>query len=49
METRLRFRYDREADFLYIDKSRPYAEQESEEMGDEVIARINPHERDRES
>lgn len=42
METRLRFRYDREADILHIDKCLPYASQESEELGDEVIARINP-------
>ena len=42
METKLKFRYDREADILHIDKCPPYAEQESEELGDEVIARINP-------
>ncbi|MDA8188910.1 MAG: DUF2283 domain-containing protein [Dehalococcoidales bacterium] len=42
METRLKFRYDREADILYIDKCPPYKEQESEELGDEIIARINP-------
>ena len=42
METRLSFRYDREADILHIDKCVPYAEQVSEELGDEVIARINP-------
>ncbi|MBI4662585.1 MAG: DUF2283 domain-containing protein [Verrucomicrobia bacterium] len=42
METRLTFRYDREADILHIDKCPPYATQESEELGDEVIARINP-------
>ncbi|MCL5962108.1 MAG: DUF2283 domain-containing protein [Chloroflexi bacterium] len=42
MDTRLKFRYDREADILYIDKCPPYAEQESEELGDEIIARINP-------
>ena len=36
------FRYDREADILYIDKRPPYGEQETEELGDEVIARINP-------
>jgi uncharacterized protein YuzE len=43
METRLSFRYDREADILHIDKCLPYAAQESEELGDEVIARINPN------
>jgi len=42
MEKGLIFRYDREADILYIDKRPPYGEQETEELGDEVIARINP-------
>jgi len=42
METRLTFRYDREADILHIDKCAPYAAQESEELGDEVIARMKP-------
>lgn len=43
MATKLSFRYDREADILHIDKCLPYADQESEELGDEVIARINPN------
>lgn len=42
MDAKLSFRYDREADILYIDKRPPYAEQESEELGDEVVARLNP-------
>jgi uncharacterized protein YuzE len=42
MEAKLTFQYDREADILYINKRSPYAEQESEELGDEVIARLNP-------
>ena len=42
MEAKLSFKYDREADILYIDKGPPYAAQESEEIGDDVIARINP-------
>ena len=42
METKLSFKYDREADILYINQCPPYAEQESEELGEEVIARINP-------
>ena len=42
MEARLTFKYDREADILHIDKCSPYAEQESEELGDEVVARLNP-------
>ncbi len=43
METGLTFKYDREADILHIDKCRPYAEQVSEELGDEMVARLNPH------
>ncbi len=42
MEAKLTFKYDREGDILYISKRPPYAEQESEELGDEVIARLNP-------
>ena len=42
MDAKLSFRYDREGDILYIDKRSPYPEQESEELGDEVIARLNP-------
>lgn len=43
MEARLKFVYDREADILHIDKCAPYAEQESEELGDEIVAGINPN------
>ena len=42
MESRLSFKYDREADILYIDRVRPYPEQETEELGDDVLARLNP-------
>ena len=42
IETRLTFKYDRAGDILYIDKTRPYPEQETEELGDDVIARLNP-------
>jgi len=42
MEAKLTFKYDREADILHIDKLPPYAEQESEELPDEIIARLNP-------
>ena len=42
MEPRLTFKYDRTADILYIDKTDPYREQETEELGDDVIARLNP-------
>ena len=42
METKLTFKYDREADILHIDKCPPYAGQQSEELKDEVAARLNP-------
>jgi uncharacterized protein YuzE len=42
MAEKLTFQYDREADILYIGKREPYAEQESEELGDEVVAQLNP-------
>jgi len=42
MDTKLSFKYDREADILYINKLPAYPEQESEELGDDVIARLNP-------
>jgi uncharacterized protein YuzE len=42
MAARLIFKYDREADILHIDKCPPYKEQESEELGDDIIARLNP-------
>ncbi|MCK4624647.1 MAG: DUF2283 domain-containing protein [Phycisphaerae bacterium] len=42
MAEKMTFQYDRESDILYINTCPPYAEQESEELGDEVIARMNP-------
>ena len=42
MATNLTFQYDREADILYINTCAPYPEQESEELDDEIIARLNP-------
>ncbi len=42
MDTKLSLKYDREADILYINKLTPYAEQESEELGDDVVVRLNP-------
>lgn len=42
MDQKLTFEYDREADILFISKCAPYAEQESEELDDEVVARLNP-------
>ena len=42
MEKNLTFRYDKVGDILDIDVCSPYPEQESEEIGDEIIARLNP-------
>lgn len=42
MDTKLSFKYDREADILYINKLKPYAEQESEELVDDIVVRLNP-------
>jgi uncharacterized protein YuzE len=42
MGEKLTFTYDREADILYISSRPPHPQQESEELGDDVIARINP-------
>jgi uncharacterized protein YuzE len=42
MEEKLIFKYDREADILYINRRPPYPEQESEELGDDIIVRVNP-------
>jgi hypothetical protein len=38
----LSFTYAREGDILYIDKVPPYAEPETEELGDDVRAWLNP-------
>ena len=46
MGAKLSFKYDREADILYIDKIPPYSQQESEELGDDIIARLNPSTQD---
>jgi uncharacterized protein YuzE len=49
MATRLAFQNDRDADILYITSRSPYPEQETEELGDDVIARLNPDTGDVES
>jgi uncharacterized protein YuzE len=49
MGTKLTFKYDREGDILYIGKRDSYAEQESEEIGEGIVARLNPHTSDIES
>src|SRR5271156_952951 len=42
MEAKLSFKYDRDADVLYINKRDPYPAQQSEELPDEVVVRLNP-------
>ena len=42
MGAKLSFKYHRDADILNIDKRSPNPEQVSEELSDEVIARLNP-------
>jgi uncharacterized protein YuzE len=42
MEQKLTLRYDKIGDILYINTCPPYPAQESEELGDELIARLNP-------
>jgi len=46
MAPKLTFEYDKTGDILYITKVAPYPEQESEELDDYVIARLNPGTRD---
>jgi hypothetical protein len=42
MNSKLTIRYDKIDDILYLDQCSPYPEQESEEIGDEIVARFNP-------
>jgi uncharacterized protein YuzE len=42
MGARLRLRYDRAGDILYIDTRPVYAAQDSEELEQDIIARLNP-------
>ena len=42
MDEKLTFKYDSDADILVIHKRSPYAEQESEDIADGVIANFNP-------
>jgi uncharacterized protein YuzE len=39
---KLTFRYDKVGDIMYVEMCSPYAEQESDEIGDEIVARFNP-------
>ena len=49
MAAKLAFQYDREAGILHITSRPPSPEQETEELGDDVIARLNPETGDVES
>lgn len=43
MAENLTFKYDQIGDILYINRCQPYPEQESEELGDDIIIRLNPN------
>ena len=49
MAAKLGLQYDREADILHITSRPAYPEQDTEELGDDVIARLNPDTGDVES
>lgn len=49
MGAKLALQYDREGDILYITSRPSYPEQETEELGEDVIARLNPETGDVES
>jgi uncharacterized protein YuzE len=42
MASRLTLQYDRVGDILYIETCPPYAEQDSDELDDHIVARSNP-------
>ncbi|ACK72511.1 hypothetical protein PCC7424_4140 [Gloeothece citriformis PCC 7424] len=42
MAETLTLKYDPVGDILYINKCSPYPNQESEELGDDIIVRLNP-------
>jgi hypothetical protein len=46
MDAPLIVEYDAIGDILYLGKTKPYAEQESEEIDYGVVARLNPHSRE---
>ena len=49
MAAKLALQYDRQADILYLTSRPPYPEQETEELGDDIVARLNPKTGDVES
>lgn len=46
MASRLNLHYDREGDILYLTVRPPYPEQETEELEDEILVRLNPSTRE---
>jgi uncharacterized protein YuzE len=42
MAEKLAVQYDRQADILYLTTRPSYPEQETEELGDDIVARLNP-------
>ena len=42
MAAKLAVHYDRKADILHLTTRPSYAEQDTEELGDDVVARLNP-------
>ncbi len=46
MDQKLNFYYDREADVLYFSKGDAYPEQESQEISDDMVVRLNPQTRE---
>jgi len=49
MAAKLAVHYDRQADILYLTTRPSYPEQETEELGDDIVARLNPETGDVES
>lgn len=49
MDTSLTVEYDKAADILYLGKTKPYPEQDSEELDYGVVARLNPQTHDLEN
>ena len=49
MATKLAVQYDRKTDILYLTTRPAYPEQETEELGDDIVARLNPETGDVES
>ena len=42
MAKNLTIHYDKVGDILFIDRVAPYAEQDSDQIGEDVVARFNP-------